>query len=239
MRFRKYGVATTRYTHRSYVCVRMESMSAAGLPFSSMEPTGAAAPNAAAVEPAATPAPVAAGVEPAAGPYPVPQSAGFFGFPNPVNELAARSVAGGVAVLAAATLGLSIVVGHDWLWLSIPLAYGFIARVLAGPKLSPLGQLAVRVVAPRLGDAKFVAGPPKRFAQAIGAVVTTLCVLGTALGFTIGVQALLGLMIIFAVLESAFAFCVGCRIFGVLMRFGLVPAQTCEACANISLRIGV
>jgi len=49
----------------------------------------------------------------------------------------------------------------------IPLAYGFWARVLTGPTLSPLGQLATRVVAPRLPvEPKLVPGPPKRFAQA-------------------------------------------------------------------------
>ena len=48
------------------------------------------------------------------------------------------------------------------------IAYGFVARVLTGPKLSPLGQFATRVAAPRLGEPKYVAGPPKRFAQAMG-----------------------------------------------------------------------
>ena len=53
-------------------------------------------------------------------------------------------------------------------WLFLPLAYGFIARVLSGPRLSPLARLATAVVAPRLGAPKPVPGPPKRFAQAIG-----------------------------------------------------------------------
>ena len=73
-----------------------------------------------------------------------------FTFPNPVNELAARTVAGGVLLLSALTLVLSLTVGTGWLWLSAVLAYGFVARVLAGPTLSPLAQLATRVIAPRL-----------------------------------------------------------------------------------------
>ena len=88
----------------------------------------------------------------------------LFSFPNPVNELSARLVAGAVVVLAAAALVF------DQLWLLIPLAYGFLARVLTGPTLSPLGLLVTRVVTPRLPlPAKYVAGPPKRFAQGIGA----------------------------------------------------------------------
>ncbi|MGH9271283.1 MAG: DUF4395 family protein, partial [Ilumatobacteraceae bacterium] len=57
-----------------------------------------------------------------------------------------------------------------------PLALGFLARVLAGPTLSPLGQLATRVVAPRLGRPRLVPGPPKRFAQSIGLALTTAAV---------------------------------------------------------------
>ena len=78
----------------------------------------------------------------------------LFRFPNPVNDLAARTVAAGVILIALAALLL------DAQWLLIPLAYGFLARVLTGPTLSPLGQLAVRVVAPRLGPPRDVPGRP-------------------------------------------------------------------------------
>ena len=100
----------------------------------------------------------------------------LIGFPNPVNERAARVVAAGVLMGSIATLVLSGSAGRDWLWIDAALAYGFVSRVLAGPTLSPLGQLATRVVAPRLGAPKLVPGPPKRFAQAIGAVVTVAAV---------------------------------------------------------------
>lgn len=166
----------------------------------------------------------------------VPDSKGLFAFPNPVNELAARSVAAGVFTLSTLTLILSLSAGHGWLWLSVALAYGFIARAATGPTLSPLGQLATRVIAPRLGPARPVAGPPKRFAQTIGAIVTTAVVVLTAAGLTTAAQLLLALMILFSGLEFVFAFCVGCQIFAVLMRNGLIPAQTCEACTDITSR---
>ena len=160
----------------------------------------------------------------------------LFSFPNPVNEKAARSVAGGVVLLAALTLGLSVVAGHGWLWISAVLAYGFLARVLTGPTLSPLGQFATRFAAPRLGTANPVAGPPKRFAQAIGAIVTVGAVVFLALGHDAVTQALLGVIIVAAVLESVFAYCIGCKVFAGLMRLGLIPAETCAACANITVR---
>lgn len=86
----------------------------------------------------------------------------IIGFPNPVNEKAARTVAGGVLLLSCLTFALSVTAGDAWLWLAAPISLGFIARVLTGPKLSPLGQFATRVVAPHLGPPKLVAGPPKR-----------------------------------------------------------------------------
>jgi hypothetical protein len=75
----------------------------------------------------------------------------MFGFPNPVNEKAARVVAGVVVLTGLAIL----LTGAQWLLAA--LAYGFWARVLTGPTLSPLGRVAMRVVAPRLGPPKYVA----------------------------------------------------------------------------------
>ena len=91
----------------------------------------------------------------------------IFGFPNPVNEKAARVVAGVVAILGI------VILATGARRLLLVLAYGFRARVLTGPTLSPLGGVAMRVVAPRLGPPKYVAGPPKRFAQGMGAAFTT------------------------------------------------------------------
>ena len=92
------------------------------------------------------------------------------------------------------------------------------------------------MVAPHLGAPKLVAGPPKRFAQGIGTVVTATAVVSLGLGHPGATQVLLGLMIIAAGLESIFAFCVGCIIFAGLMRLGVIPESTCEACNHISLR---
>jgi hypothetical protein len=161
----------------------------------------------------------------------------IIGFPNPVNEKAARAVAGGVLLLCSVSLVLSLAVGDRWLWLTVPIALGFIARVFTGPRLSPLGQVATRLVAPRLGTPKLVPGPPKRFAQGIGAVVTTAAVGVLGLGFPMATQALLGLMIVAAGLESIFAFCIGCRIFAGLMQLGVIPRETCEACNNVPLAL--
>lgn len=152
-------------------------------------------------------------------------------FPNPVNETAARVVAAGAGALAALALATG------WDWLLVPLAYGFLARVLTGPTLSPLGMLATRVLAPRLGAPRWVPGPPKRFAQAIGALLTTsAAVLALGLGAGTAADALLGLLVVAAALEAAFGLCVGCRLFALGMRLGLVPERVCVECADVSRR---
>ncbi|HZO09918.1 MAG TPA: DUF4395 domain-containing protein [Myxococcota bacterium] len=154
----------------------------------------------------------------------------MFSFPNPVNEKAARVVAGVVMVVALVVLATSAY------WLLIPLAYGFWARVLTGPTLSPVGQFATRVAAPRLGPPKYVPGPPKRFAQGMGAVISTSAAILALAGATTAANVLLVMLVVAAGLESILAFCLGCQIFALLMRVGLVPDEVCADCANIWAR---
>jgi hypothetical protein len=152
----------------------------------------------------------------------------MFGFPNPVNEKAARVVAGVVAITGVVVLATA---AH---WLLVPLAYGFWARVLTGPKLSPLGRVSMRVIAPRLGAPKYVPGPPKRFAQGMGAAFSTgAAVLALGFGADTAADVLTGMLVVAATLESVFALCLGCQVFALLMRAGLIPEETCERCANI------
>ncbi len=155
-----------------------------------------------------------------------------FSFPNPVNEVAARTVAAGVVVMAV-TFAVT-----GWGWLLIPLTYGFIARVLTGPTLSPLGRIATQVVAPRLADhEKHVPGPPKRFAQGIGVVFTVSASVLWLAGATGASRAVIAMLAVAAFLEAAFAFCLGCKVFALLMKVGVVPEAVCEECNDLSLRI--
>ncbi len=153
----------------------------------------------------------------------------LFSFPDPVNEVAARTVATGVVVLAVVAIGL------DLPWLTVVLLYGFAARVLTGPKLSPLGQLATRVVAPRLpSKAKLVPGPPKRFAQGIGfAFSLTATILTFGFGLWGAAKVVLGALALAAFLEAAFALCLGCKAFALLMRIGVIPEEVCERCNDL------
>ena len=156
----------------------------------------------------------------------------MFTYPNPVNDNVGRAVASGVVLMSVAAIAF------DQTWILIPLAYGFWARVVAGPKFSPLALLASRVVVPWLGRApKPVPGPPKRFAQGMGVVFsTTALILAFGFGLVTAAWAVLALLIGAAFLEAAFGICVGCRVFSLLMRFGIIPESVCEECADLSKR---
>jgi hypothetical protein len=156
----------------------------------------------------------------------------LFSFPNPVNEVSARLVAGGVVLMSLATIVF------DQPWLLLVIAYGFVARVLTGPTLSPLGQVVTRLITPRLRvRATFVPGPPKRFAQGMGAVMSVAAaVLALGFGQVTIAYIVLGGLIVAATLESVFAYCLGCKIFAILMRLHIIPESVCEECNNIWAR---
>ena len=153
----------------------------------------------------------------------------IFSFPHPANEIAARWVAAMVVSLTVA------IILTDQYWLIAVLLYGFAARVLTGPSLSPMGLLATKVIVPALGNPqKPVAGPPKRFAQAVGLVFSLTALLFVyVLDNSVAAEITMGILVVFAFMESALGFCAGCFVFGKLMQFGLIPEEVCERCADI------
>jgi Domain of unknown function (DUF4395) len=153
----------------------------------------------------------------------------LFAFPDPVDERSARLVAGAVAVLT----GVAIVT--DWTWLIALLAYGFVAGVLTGPTLSPLGQLVTRVVTPRLSGSPRLLPGPKRFAQAMGTAFSLVALALTVTGHDVAARVVLAMLLAAAILESVFAYCLGCKVFTILMRMGIIPESVCTRCNDISL----
>lgn len=156
----------------------------------------------------------------------------LFSFPNPVNDYSARLVAGFVVALAVITIAL------DQPWLTAVLATGFLLRVATGPKIDPIALLVTRGIVPALGNPnKPVPGPPKRFAQGMGFVMsTTAAVLALGFGYVGAAYIVLVPLIFAASLESFAGFCMGCWIFGRLMRFGVIPESVCLDCLDIEAR---
>ena len=121
-------------------------------------------------------------------------------------------------------------------WILIPLTYGFVARVLTGPALSPLGLLSTKMITPRLHiQHRFVAGPPKRFAQFVGLLFSTTSSVLWLLDFTTASRVVAAMLAAAAFLEAVFAVCLGCIMFGWMIRWGVIPDRVCEQCSNLNL----
>lgn len=122
-------------------------------------------------------------------------------------------------------------------WILIPLTYGFLARVATGPALSPLGLLATKVITPRINvQHRLVAGPPKRFAQFIGLLFSSTASVLWLLDLGTAARIVAAMLAGAAFLESVFALCLGCIMFGWLIRLGVIPERVCEQCNNLNLR---
>lgn len=162
----------------------------------------------------------------------MPSSSRFFSFPNPVNELSARLVATGVVLQSIAYLVI-----REW-WVLVPLAFGFVARVTSGPRVSPLGLLVTRVVVPRLDrEPRWVPGPPKRFAQGIGASFSVTALVLESVGADTAAVVVIAMLLVAASLEAFVGFCLGCVMFSGLIRLGVVPESVCVECADITGRL--
>jgi hypothetical protein len=70
-----------------------------------------------------------------------------------------------------------------------------------------------------------------------GVMSSAALVVGLILGHHTAADVLLGLLVVASGLESIFAYCLGCRIFSLLMRAGVIPETVCAECADIRLRL--
>jgi hypothetical protein len=152
-------------------------------------------------------------------------------FPNIVDDVTVRLIAAVVLVLGVVALA-----AHQW-WLYAVLAADFVLRTGWGPSASPVAILVNRWVRPRVSaKPRYTAGPPKRFAAAIGAVLTVAASVLWLAGATLPVVGIGVVMVVFPALESLAGVCVGCIVFGWLMRLGVIPESVCLECADISRR---
>ncbi|MDV3219880.1 DUF4395 domain-containing protein [Intrasporangium sp.] len=159
-------------------------------------------------------------------------------FPSIVDDVTVRLIAGVVLLLSATALGT-----QQW-WLLAVLAVDFSLRAALGPHASPVARLVQHWVRPHVtATPRPTAGTPKRFAAAIGAVLTVTATAawlvqlasGSGAAFAVLVGSTV-VMVVFPALESLLGICVGCVLFGQLMRIGVVPEEICLDCADITRR---
>jgi hypothetical protein len=152
-------------------------------------------------------------------------------FPSIVDDVTVRLVAAEVLVVGVVALA-----AQQW-WLYAVLAVDFVLRAGWGPSASPFARLAQSVLRPRVAaPPRYTAGPPKRFAAAVGAVLTIAATVLWLAGAILPVALIGVVMVVFPALESLAGVCVGCIVFGWLMKAGLIPESVCVECADISRR---
>ena len=116
------------------------------------------------------------------------------------------------------------------------MAYGFLARVVAGPSLSPIALLVTKIIIPQMGNPYAECpGPPKRFAQFVGLIFTSSAFYFIISDELITGYLLIGILAIFASLESIMGICAGCWFFKQMMKWGWIPQKICEKCIDILL----
>lgn len=126
---------------------------------------------------------------------------------------------GGWALPAAAPLQRALDPGF---LLLLVVALLFLWGVLA-PRTAPWGVLFRRVVRPRLAPPTELEDPrPPRFAQGVGLLVVAIGLVLHLSGVPWGLPVAAGAAFIAAFLNAAFEFCLGCRIYLLLQRAGII-----------------
>jgi len=145
--------------------------------------------------------------------------------PKRVKEPVVRGIAVQVFLLTLAAI----------YWKSPVILYillgDFFLRAFVTAKISPLAILSRYIWAPLLKfPLKMVTMRPKKFAASIGFFMSAAALALYLTGYPFIMQLVLAVLALFSFLEGAFRFCAGCKIFGLLIKLGLVKEELCEDC---------
>ncbi len=98
------------------------------------------------------------------------------------------------------------------------------------PRTQPLARFFECVISPRIAPAHDFEDPrPTRFAQGVGLFVTGLGMLLHLAGVPMALPILAAVAFIATFLKAAFGICLGCRLYLLLMRLGLVGRRAAGA----------
>lgn len=128
-------------------------------------------------------------------------------------------------------IGPSIVVGTSLtqrladpaLWLLVVIAFFFGWGAFGGIQTHPYGRFFRAVIAPRLAPPAELENPkPPTFAQLIGFVIAAIGIVLGLIGVPYGLVIAAAFAFIAAFLNSVFGYCLGCQIYVLLARAGIV-----------------
>ena len=121
---------------------------------------------------------------------------------------------------ALTTLVLAFVLVTSSVWLLAAQAAVFALASFAGLRFAPYSVLFRTLVAPRIGPPREREdAAPVRFSQTVGLVFAVVGVLGYAVGLTALGIAATAFALAAAFLNAAFGFCLGCELYGLIVRF--------------------
>lgn len=155
----------------------------------------------------------------------------LFWFPDTINKTAAQ--ASGCIAAIICILCVIFWKRRATKWVVLGLAIDFFMRILFGASYTPIGMASSILTNHK--KPVFAAGPPKQFAAFCGFFMSCL-----SAGLLLGNQQLagtivVGVLIFPTALEGIFDYCLGCVIFGFLIRFNLVPASIYRPYLNLYL----
>jgi len=145
--------------------------------------------------------------------------------PKKVNATVVRLVGGQVFLLSLLFIATRQPVIPAFLIID------FLVRSLGYPVFSPLARGGILINRRLELKDRPIFFAPKRFAAAIGLVLSLTALTLTLAGFIPAALAVIGVLGLFSFLEAFFGFCAGCKIYGFLMQKGILSDKHCADCA--------
>ena len=162
-------------------------------------------------------------------------TANFFSFPELINDVAARFVASTVIINCLLIIFCMAINSEFSFYLFLFLFYEFLARTSSGPKISIIALLVTKIIVPKLDiNEKMLPGPPKRFAQFIGLILSIAITVFIFLQIQYLAVFFISILVFFASLEAFLGYCFGCKVFKFLMSVNLIPKKVCEKCNDLN-----
>jgi Domain of unknown function (DUF4395) len=131
-----------------------------------------------------------------------------------------------LTVIALSLLGATVAATVLFAAIVLVFAWG----AFAGIQRHPYGQLFKRLIRPRLKPPTELEDPvPPTFAQGVGLVITGVGLVLALVGAPLALPIAAGLAFIAAFLNSVFGYCLGCQIYLLLVRAGILGRSAAAA----------
>jgi len=118
---------------------------------------------------------------------------------------------------------LSAALASPSTWLLAFIVVVFAIGAFAGIQKHPYGAIFKALIRPRLQAPRELEDPkPPTFAQLVGFIITAVGLVFALLGITTGAVIAVSFAFVAAFLNSVFAYCLGCQIYVLLVRAGIV-----------------